>query len=198
MQANGHVWRLITQNVDELHQRAGSTNVLELHGSSHRVMCLGCGARHERAPLQAEFARLNPAWHHFVMSSRAQADGTVGMAPGVVPTTQTSQQRRPDGDTEVDPGLDPSTFNLAGCPSCGEPLLKPAVTFFGDNVPQVGSDGRVDFGSLANTQCVNHSIVHLGNRRRVKAMGRGSRRYARGRLVNDHVLSLPASKEDSR
>jgi NAD-dependent deacetylase len=34
---------LLTQNVDRLHQRAGSQNVLELHGNLHEVRCVGCG-----------------------------------------------------------------------------------------------------------------------------------------------------------
>jgi len=37
------VW-VITQNVDGLHQRAGSKNVIELHGNIWRVRCLQCGA----------------------------------------------------------------------------------------------------------------------------------------------------------
>lgn len=34
---------LITQNVDGLHQRAGSQNIIELHGNIHRSKCLDCG-----------------------------------------------------------------------------------------------------------------------------------------------------------
>ena len=36
---------LITQNVDNLHRRAGSRNVLEIHGNSTLVRCLNCAAR---------------------------------------------------------------------------------------------------------------------------------------------------------
>lgn len=36
---------VITQNVDGLHQRAGSTNVIELHGNIHRNYCVQCGKR---------------------------------------------------------------------------------------------------------------------------------------------------------
>lgn len=44
---------LITQNVDGLHQRAGSRKVVELHGSIWKVKCVGCGAEDYdyRAPL---------------------------------------------------------------------------------------------------------------------------------------------------
>ncbi|MBY8848819.1 Sir2 family NAD-dependent protein deacetylase [Saccharothrix longispora] len=40
----GRVRSLLTQNVDGLHQRAGSTAVVELHGSMARVVCASCGA----------------------------------------------------------------------------------------------------------------------------------------------------------
>jgi NAD-dependent deacetylase sirtuin 5 len=34
---------VITQNVDELHRRAGTQNIIELHGSLFRTRCLKCG-----------------------------------------------------------------------------------------------------------------------------------------------------------
>lgn len=34
---------IITQNIDSLHQKAGSTNVIELHGSIFRNFCMNCG-----------------------------------------------------------------------------------------------------------------------------------------------------------
>ena len=39
----GKVKAIITQNIDGLHQAAGSKNVLELHGSIHRCYCMRCG-----------------------------------------------------------------------------------------------------------------------------------------------------------
>jgi NAD-dependent deacetylase len=47
---------LVTQNVDSLHRRAGSRNVLELHGNLREARCTGCGARRSLAdglPLEA-------------------------------------------------------------------------------------------------------------------------------------------------
>jgi NAD-dependent deacetylase len=44
----GHLRAVITQNTDGLHQRAGSRQVIELHGSSHAVICLDCDARFPR------------------------------------------------------------------------------------------------------------------------------------------------------
>ena len=40
----GNLTALITQNIDGLHQMAGSKNVLELHGSVHRNICQRCGS----------------------------------------------------------------------------------------------------------------------------------------------------------
>ena len=44
MERNGKLRAVVTQNVDGLHQAAGSMNVLELHGSNHRQYCIGCEA----------------------------------------------------------------------------------------------------------------------------------------------------------
>ena len=44
LEATGKLTAVITQNIDGLHQAAGSKNVLELHGSVHRNVCRGCGA----------------------------------------------------------------------------------------------------------------------------------------------------------
>ena len=49
LQAHALLGPIITQNVDGLHQRAGSAGVLELHGSIHAVICLACGDRQARA-----------------------------------------------------------------------------------------------------------------------------------------------------
>ncbi|MDR1060003.1 MAG: NAD-dependent protein deacylase [Clostridiales bacterium] len=43
MEGAGRLEAVITQNIDGLHQKAGSKNVLELHGSVHRNHCMGCG-----------------------------------------------------------------------------------------------------------------------------------------------------------
>ena len=43
MENSGKLTAVITQNIDGLHQMAGSKNVLELHGSVHRNYCQKCG-----------------------------------------------------------------------------------------------------------------------------------------------------------
>lgn len=43
LEQTGKLKAVITQNIDNLHQMAGSKNVLELHGSVHRNHCMKCG-----------------------------------------------------------------------------------------------------------------------------------------------------------
>ncbi len=51
----GRLTAVITQNIDGLHQAAGSRNVLELHGTNRRAVCLQCGAEE---PIEPVIARL--------------------------------------------------------------------------------------------------------------------------------------------
>lgn len=68
---------IVTQNVDNLHAKAGSRRVIELHGTAFKVMCLNCGERICRYYLQSIFDRLNPNM------------------------TATTQMIRPDGDVDI-------------------------------------------------------------------------------------------------
>jgi NAD-dependent SIR2 family protein deacetylase len=105
----GRIAQLVTQNVDGLHQRAGSSNVVELHGSIDAVLCLDCGARHARAAIQTQLLSDNPAL----------ADASAAVSA--------------DGDAHLEwEALD--AFRVPACSSCGG-LLKPDVVFFGENVP---------------------------------------------------------------
>ncbi|MFL6124852.1 SIR2 family NAD-dependent protein deacylase [Actinophytocola sp.] len=51
----GRLVALVTQNIDGLHQRAGSTSVLELHGTMHETVCLTCA---DRRPMRAALDRV--------------------------------------------------------------------------------------------------------------------------------------------
>src|SRR5690242_13378924 len=53
---------VITQNVDGLHQAAGSREVVELHGALARVRCLECGHLSSRNDLQERLLQANPVW----------------------------------------------------------------------------------------------------------------------------------------
>lgn len=110
LQRSGRVQALVTQNVDGLHQAAGSTGVIDLHGRLDAVVCLGCGARGARAAFQQALVAANPAW----------ADLPAGLAP--------------DGDADLDE-VDFSGFQVPACAHCGG-LLKPDVVFFGESVPR--------------------------------------------------------------
>jgi NAD-dependent SIR2 family protein deacetylase len=98
----------VTQNVDGLHQRAGSRAVIDLHGRLDVVVCLGCHARTSRTALQDAMAASNPGWE----------------APAAA---------APDGDADVDAGA-VDAFTAPRCERCGG-LVKPDVVFFGENVP---------------------------------------------------------------
>jgi NAD-dependent SIR2 family protein deacetylase len=101
---------VITQNVDGLHEKAGTARLVALHGRISDVVCLGCGEHSSRAVLQQEMAALNPDW----LSRNAAAPA------------------RPDGDVELD---DTADFKVPTCSTCGG-NLKPDVVFFGENVPR--------------------------------------------------------------
>ena len=67
------VGRVVTQNVDRLHRKAGSRRVIELHGALAEVVCLACGALEDRDALQARILATNPGW---VARRRADARPT--------------------------------------------------------------------------------------------------------------------------
>nr|WP_221199989.1 Sir2 family NAD-dependent protein deacetylase [Nocardioides soli] len=100
---------LITQNVDGLHERAGTPRLVALHGRIADVVCLDCRAGSSRAALQERLAELNPG---FAERHAAAAS-------------------RPDGDVDLD---ETAGFVVPGCAGCGG-VLKPDVVFFGENVP---------------------------------------------------------------
>ncbi|SEA36687.1 NAD-dependent protein deacetylase, SIR2 family [Microbulbifer marinus] len=104
-----HTKLLVTQNVDRLHQRAGSERVLDLHGRADRVICMDCGYRCDRQQVHDRCHLMNPAFHQY------------------------QAYTAPDGDADLE--VDFSSFRIADCPDCGG-ILKPDVVFFGDNVPK--------------------------------------------------------------
>nr|WP_232226032.1 NAD-dependent protein deacetylase [Salinisphaera hydrothermalis] len=108
--AAGQLSLLVTQNVDGLHQAAGSRNVVDLHGRLDRVICLDCGTRVSRHRVQEMLIAANSGWLH-------DADAM-----------------RPDGDIELG-DVDYDAFNVPDCPACGG-ILKPDVVFFGGAVPK--------------------------------------------------------------
>lgn len=117
LEEGGLIRGLITQNVDGLHQAAGSRRVVELHGTLSRVCCLDCGEVLTRDDHQRRLAAANAGWLQRLEA--AAAGGQIDIAP--------------DGDAELaDRTL--AGFAVPGCPACGG-ILKPDVVFFGENVP---------------------------------------------------------------
>ncbi|TBR39333.1 MULTISPECIES: NAD-dependent protein deacetylase [Dyella] len=110
LEAAGHVSLLLTQNVDRLHQRAGSQHVVDLHGRLDVVRCMANEHRLPRTDFQRMLEERNPSW---VALEAVEA---------------------PDGDADLE-GHDFSTFDIPACPSCGG-ILKPDVVFFGEGVPR--------------------------------------------------------------
>jgi NAD-dependent SIR2 family protein deacetylase len=108
--ASGVVPLLITQNVDGLHERAGSRSLCALHGRIADVVCLSCRHRTSRSSLQERMDLLNPGF-------AARHDEAL---------------TRPDGDVDLD---STAGFEVPPCEVCGG-VLKPDVVFFGENVPK--------------------------------------------------------------
>jgi NAD-dependent SIR2 family protein deacetylase len=124
----GRVAALVTQNVDRLHQQAGSDAAIDLHGRLDLVECLGCRAQMPRAALQVELEALNPDWE------------PPATAPG------------PDGDAQLSEA-DFSRFRVPACRRCGG-ILKPAVVFFGESIPAATRSAAADAFAQADAVLV--------------------------------------------
>lgn len=110
LQQRGLLACLLTQNVDGLHQAAGSSAVIDLHGRLDQVVCLACRRSVSRQEMQHALLAANPQWHG------------------------TQAEMAPDGDADI-VNSDLSTFAVPDCSCCGG-MLKPDVVFFGENVPR--------------------------------------------------------------
>lgn len=113
LQTRGKLGAIVTQNVDGLHHRAGSAEVVELHGNIHTVTCLACTASIPRGQVQGLLEQANP---------HLSGAGAVAAAPA------------PDGDAHLEPDS-LADFQLPLCPHCAG-MLQPDVVFFGDGVPR--------------------------------------------------------------
>jgi NAD-dependent SIR2 family protein deacetylase len=109
-ESHGRISHIVTQNVDTLHQQAGSRKVTDLHGRLDQVICMACRAILPRLDMDRFIEDLNPG---------ITKDQTVEFTP--------------DGDAEVEAS---ATFRIPGCPKC-DGILKPDVVFFGESVPSL-------------------------------------------------------------
>ncbi|HLS24358.1 MAG TPA: NAD-dependent protein deacetylase [Beutenbergiaceae bacterium] len=112
LETAGVVTGVITQNVDRLHQVAGSVNVIDLHGHYNAVICLNCGHRMSRSALHEKLEALNPGF-----AERMDVQDV---------------EIAPDADAVIEATAD---FQVVDCPVCGG-VLKPDIVYFGETVPK--------------------------------------------------------------
>ncbi|WP_459614916.1 NAD-dependent protein deacetylase [Bordetella sp. 2513F-2] len=172
MEAAGRIALLVTQNVDGLHQAAGSRKVVDLHGRLDGVHCTQCGWYGPRQGWQDQLEARNPGWLQFDASDA------------------------PDGDADLD-DVDFSRFDVPPCPRCGG-IVKPDVVFFGETVP--GERVRQVLAGLDEADAVlvvgSSLMVHSGYRYVREASGRGLPVAAinLGRTRADDLLALKVSR----
>jgi NAD-dependent SIR2 family protein deacetylase len=168
LEAAGTVERLVTMNVDGLHQRAGSVRVIELHGNIAAVSCIDCDAAVSRLDVQRTLETAN--------ADHVRPDAVVA----------------PDGDADFDVS-DFAAFRVPECPRCGG-ILKPGVVFFGDVVPRNRVDATMQALDLADAMLVVGSslMVHSGYRYCESAhrMGKPVAAINLGRTRADHLFRL--------
>lgn len=174
LEREGRIKLLVTQNVDRLHQKAGSQAVIDLHGRIDQVVCLACGACSERSQLQQRLLAMNPQY--------------VGLGADIAP----------DGDADLE-RIDFSDFSVPGCEACGTGVLKPDVVFFGANVPQERVIAAMNELDAADALLIVGSslMVWSGYRFAARAAERGLAIAAinRGRTRADALLSVKAEAD---
>jgi NAD-dependent SIR2 family protein deacetylase len=171
LEAQGRVTALVTQNVDGLHQAAGSYSVVDLHGRVDVVRCMSCDRRIAREQVQGELVERNP---DFASLDALEA---------------------PDGDAALD-GIDFAAFEVPACGGCGG-MLKPDVVFFGERVPAE----RVQraFAALADADAmlvVGSSLMVYSGFRFAQAAAYAGKPIAAvnlGRTRADDLLALKVS-----
>jgi NAD-dependent SIR2 family protein deacetylase len=168
LEAMGKSEILLTQNVDRLHQAAGSEAVIDLHGRLDHVRCMGCDRVSPRQALQDALERLNPDW--------LALEAVVA----------------PDGDADLD-GVDFSNFAVPACPHCGG-VLKPDVVFFGESVPRDRVEAAMRRLDDADAMLiVGSSLMVYSGFRFVEAAARAGKPAAAvnlGRTRADPLLAL--------
>ncbi|RYY72938.1 MAG: NAD-dependent protein deacetylase [Comamonadaceae bacterium] len=168
LEQDGRVSLLLTQNVDGLHQAAGSRRTVDLHGRIDTVRCMACEARSTRADLQSRLLALNPAW------------------------AALSADVAPDGDADLEHS-DFGSFQIPACIQCGG-VLKPDVVFFGESVPRerVHAAMSVLQGSDAVLVAGSSLMVYSGFRfvQAAAAAGKPIAAINLGRTRADELLTL--------
>jgi len=163
---------LVTQNVDGLHQAAGSTRVVDLHGRLDRVRCMDCHALLPRQELQDELLQCNFAW--------SRLEGAVA----------------PDGDADIE-GFPFDEFMVPSCSRCSG-VLKPDVVFFGESVPRDRVATAMEcLGRADAVLVVGSSLMVYSGYRFVQAAAQAGKPVAAinlGRTRADGLLALKVSE----
>lgn len=155
------VTAVITQNVDGLHQQAGSQPVIDLHGRLDRVRCQHCGALSSRERLHQRMLAMNPE-----LAAR-------------LPELAADAAQAPDGDAEVDRT---SAFRYPPCPLCGG-ILKPDVVFFGEAArPEVVAAAFAAVRAARSLLVLGSSLTVQSGLRFVRAAAREGKAVV---IVND-------------
>ena len=172
LERRGQVELLVTQNVDRLHQRAGSEQVIDLHGRLDEVRCMSCGWRLSRHAFQQTLVERNPAW---VSLDAADA---------------------PDGDADLD-GQDFASFDVPHCLRC-EGIVKPDVVFFGEHVPATCGSAGLAWRAADAVLVVGSSLMVYSGYRFVAAAAQAGKPVAAVTLGRTRADALLALKVDAR
>ncbi len=169
LEQRGLLSGLITQNVDRLHSSAGSVNVIDLHGTFDRVVCLQCASSFPRSRIAEILEALNPGY-----LERQSDAGDIA----------------PDADADVD---DTGDFVMAPCPVC-EGMLKPDFVYFGENVPKARvADAYAMVDAAAALLVAGSSLSVMSGLRFVRHAAKGGKPVViinRGWTRGDEFASL--------
>ena len=169
----GRIAQIVTQNVDRLHQRAGSRGVIDLHGRLDVVRCLAFSHRFRRDEFQNRLRDANPDWD--VSHARIA----------------------PDGDADLE-GIDFGRFNVPACEICGG-VLKPDVVFYGESVPRETTAAALAAVESADGVLVAGSSLMVWSSFRLvrAAVARGLEVVAvnRGRTRGDDLFAFKLDRE---
>jgi NAD-dependent SIR2 family protein deacetylase len=173
LEVMGRIGQIVTQNVDRLHQRAGSPNVTDLHGRLDVVRCLALDHRFDRDAFQTRLRDANPDWN---------------VSPARI---------APDGDADLE-GIDFCRFNVPVCVICGG-MLKPDVVFYGESVPrETTAAALAAIESADGVLVAGSSLMVWSSFRLVRAaVARGIEVVAvnRGRTRGDDLFAFKLDRE---
>ncbi len=177
MEQRGIVSGVITQNIDRLHARAGTQNLVELHGRFDRIRCADCGTHFSRAHIARLLDELNPGW---VAQRIADAETA------------------PDADVVL---TETASFRVAPCPECGG-TLRADVVFFGDSVPPETVDAAAQLVDASDAVLIAGSSLAVASAlrfvRRAHRDGKPIAIINRGATRADELATASAYVSTSR